>query len=606
MPLFLVLVSWVDAKEYTRVVTTSNDEYTVTVGGTRDPVNEAIIIENIGDKDIINPRIKINGRYDWFDLESITDEAIKGCRTDEEKAMAIWRFITENCHYGGCFGDETLLNPVRLLNITGSNNCGFWAPAVVTLAEQAGLKARVWEIGHHTVPEVYFNGRWHLIDARIGGNFGLLRDNRTIASVADLERDPYYLDRCLFRNPNPNPHKVAMYYITSYDNYVETGYDKLRKTPRTMAFTLRPGEKLIRYFREGDKWYGGREGGKWLGWGEEGARRPKWYGREADSYDEPQAFTHGQFVFKPDFSRYPLSRLAGSVYNARSKAEDGRSPGLHVDVPRSAYYSMPSRVYFRVNTPWPVIGGRISGRAYSYGASSHDTAEVSVRVGFRGEVWRTRNEGEKSFDVSLDEALEYGRGGKYSYTVGFWFHCPPDSIPYEKGYKPPVHDRPVQAGIEDLTLVTDVQVAPKSVPALSLGINRVEYSDETPGVHKVRIRHVWTERNDNHPPLPPRKPKSPANGGRVKNLSPVLTWQPSRDRDKQDKIAQYHIFISLNPKCIWPLSPNFDVPTGSDKPAFRIPPGWLNPKTTYYWKVRALDSRGVWGKWSEIWKFTTP
>ncbi len=585
------------ASEHVQLVETNKSEYAITVGGTRGPLNEAIIIENVGDKDIINPRIRINARFDWFDLESITAEAISGCSTDQEKAMAIWRFVTENCHYGGPYGDGSLLNPVRLLNITGANICANWATAVVSLAEQAGLKARIWEIGHHTVPEVYFNGRWHLIDSRIGGNFGLLRDNRTIASFADLENDPFYLDRCLLRNPDSDSHQVAMYYVTSQDNYIETYYEKERKHPREMALTLRPGEKLIRYFSEGDKWYG---------WGAEGSERPQWYGRKADSFEQPQAFTSGQIVFKPDLNRFPLSRFVNSSLNAKSGSEDGISPAVHVDDPRSERYSMASRAYFKVESPWPIIGGRIAGRAYAYGASSLDTAAISVRVGFRGTLWSMKNEGERSFDATFDKALGYGEGGVYSYTAGFWFSCPPDSIPYEKNYQPPVHDRPVQAGIEEFTLTTDIQVAPKSVPALSLGRNTVVYTDETPGAHRVKITHIWTERSDNHPPLPPRKPGSPADGKRAGSVAPVLSWQPSRDTDRQDTVAEYQIFLSLNPRCIWPLSPNFDIPTGSAGSSFKVPEGWLNPGTAYYWKVRARDNRGVWGRWSEIWKFTTP
>jgi hypothetical protein len=83
-------------------------------------------------------------------------------------------------------------------------------------------------------------------------------------------------------------------------------------------------------------------------------------------------------------------------------------------------------------------------------------------------------------------------------------------------------------------------------------------------------------------------------------------WEPSRDRDRNDKIAEYHIFLSLHPECLWPLSSNFDVPTDLDRPSFQVPPDWLNPRTTYYWKVRARDSRDVWGPWSKIFKFTTP
>jgi hypothetical protein len=392
-----------------------------------------------------------------------------------------------------------------------------------------------------------------------------------------------------------------MYHYTSGDNYIQKGYDKLKNTPRTMSYRLRPGEKLVRYFREGDMWYDA--GGEFR---VNPKKRPKWYGRKADSFEEPQAYTHGEFVFKPDFKKYPLSRFASSSYNVSTTAEDGRSPAVHVAEPESEYFAHTARFYLPVETPWPVIGGRMSGRAYAYGESNYDKADVSVRVGWSAPVWTTTNEGEAEFDVSIDDFLRYGSEAIYSYSPGFWLDCPADSVPGVDDYQSPSHERAVAAGLEEFTVTTYVQVAPKSVPALSLGNNAVVYTDETPGSHRVKVTHTWTERSDNHPPAPPRRPRSPRNGKQAGNLRPILTWDRSRDRDNEDEIIEYHVFLSLNPKCIWPLSPNFDFPTESSEATFRVPDGWLNPKTTYYWKVRARDSRNVWGPWSGIFKFTTP
>jgi hypothetical protein len=58
-----ILASPLQAKEQSQVIKTNKGEYQVVVHGTRGPVNEAIVIENVGDKDIINPRIKINPAY---------------------------------------------------------------------------------------------------------------------------------------------------------------------------------------------------------------------------------------------------------------------------------------------------------------------------------------------------------------------------------------------------------------------------------------------------------------------------------------------------------------------------------------------------------------
>jgi len=60
----------------------------------------------------------------------------------------------------------------------------------------------------------------------------------------------------------------------------------------------------------------------------------------------------------------------------------------------------------------------------------------------------------------------------------------------------------------------------------------------------------------------------------------------------------------------WPLSPNFEkrmsLTPSRVKPEWTVPSvGLLNPDTTYYWRVRALDASGVWGPWSRTFSFQT-
>ncbi len=66
-------------KEYSQIITVNDYTYEIEVNGSRDPLNKSIIIENFGDSPIINPRITVNGKYDWFDLESLASEITRGC-----------------------------------------------------------------------------------------------------------------------------------------------------------------------------------------------------------------------------------------------------------------------------------------------------------------------------------------------------------------------------------------------------------------------------------------------------------------------------------------------------------------------------------------------
>ena len=167
------------------------------------------------------------------------------------------------------------------------------------------------------------------------------------------------------------------------------------------------------------------------------------------------------------------------------------------------------------------------------------------------------------------------------------------------------NDPPTQSGLEAVELVTDIQVSSYSLPALSKGRNIIRYRDETSGEHKVKITHIWYEHNDNSPPSVPGGSIFPADGETITTLEPVFKWQKVSDEDKGDEINNHCILISFDPQCRWPVATALYKETDSGKSEWQLPEGWLNNDITYYWKVKAQDSRGIWGEWSEIYRFNT-
>ena len=75
-----------EEKTFSKIITTGEEEYTIEVSGTADPENLEIVIENLADEPVVDPRITVNGKYDWFDIHSMVAEITGGCKTDEEKA----------------------------------------------------------------------------------------------------------------------------------------------------------------------------------------------------------------------------------------------------------------------------------------------------------------------------------------------------------------------------------------------------------------------------------------------------------------------------------------------------------------------------------------
>jgi transglutaminase superfamily protein len=607
-------------KEYSQVVTVSDHTYEIEVDGFRDPVNETIIIENLGDKPLVNPRITVNGRYDWFDVESIAREATLGCKTDEERAFAIFNFVRSNTQHLSPPGDRECLNPVVFLNVYGHANCGYHSAISVALARAIGMKARVWEVWKHTVNDYWYNNAWHMLDSDIEIYY-LMDDNRTVASVEQLWADQLasggkqetanltkYSGRTVahrvvytdvegnnaYEYQDGKRQRGNRYFFGDDFAYVQKYYDYYTYEPHSMAMTIRPNETLIRNWKGGDKFYDYK-------------RHNANYERDPQPWRKPIRYGDGQIIWKPDLtSPDARSYLSGEcpeiepeLYTVFS-SEDGVEPAIHVKYKHGGVYDINSFAMFTIRSPYTIIGGKLKARVYRGAATGWDRLGVWVSNASRGDnrqkVWQAPDgaTGSMELDLDLDEQLyPSGARGPHNFTTRFQFTA------NEK------NDPPTQTGIEAVEMTADIQCASNSLPALSLGKNIIRYRDETPGPHKVRITHVWREMTDNHPPLPPQKASFPGDGRAVDDLAPLFRWAAAREMDREDKIADYHISISLDPQCRWALSTSLYKEIGSGKPQWKLPEGWLNRDTTYYWRVRAKDSREVWGEWSQVFSFKT-
>ncbi len=164
------------------------------------------------------------------------------------------------------------------------------------------------------------------------------------------------------------------------------------------------------------------------------------------------------------------------------------------------------------------------------------------------------------------------------------------------------------ARLKRLGIVNDLQMAPLTLPAMSIGENKFVYTDQSPGERKVRITHNWVERSASRPPEAPSAPVFPADGSETEGTDLVFRWQSAKDPDG-DKIADYHFELSERPDLKWPLSTNFyklisNTPDRG-KAQYTLPHGGLLAvDQKYYWRVRAQDDKGVWGPWSKTWSFT--
>jgi hypothetical protein len=127
---------------------------------------------------------------DVSSLEAWRKSFLKEGMTDQEKALAVWRStvmfqhqeVPPPCEY--LTDEEGVQDPFKIFNVYGYSLCSVASCDIECLARYAGLRARGWGILHHSVPEVYWDGAWHLLDASLINYFP--KKDGAIAGVEEI------------------------------------------------------------------------------------------------------------------------------------------------------------------------------------------------------------------------------------------------------------------------------------------------------------------------------------------------------------------------------------------------------------------------------------
>ncbi len=109
---------------------------------------------------------------DVSSMQAWRRSSLKEGMTDREKALAAWRTAVIFQHQDFppreyLQHEEVVQDPIKVFNVYGYGFCSMTSCDVEALARYAGLRARGWGINGHSVPEVYWDGGWHLLDASL-------------------------------------------------------------------------------------------------------------------------------------------------------------------------------------------------------------------------------------------------------------------------------------------------------------------------------------------------------------------------------------------------------------------------------------------------------
>jgi len=126
---------------------------------------------------------------DVSSMEAWKKSFLKDGMTDRDKALAAWRSTVMFQHQDVppreyLQHDAAVQDPIKMFNVYGYSFCSVASANVEALARYAGLKARGWGINAHSVPEVYWDGAWHMLDASLINYFP--KADGTIASVEEI------------------------------------------------------------------------------------------------------------------------------------------------------------------------------------------------------------------------------------------------------------------------------------------------------------------------------------------------------------------------------------------------------------------------------------
>ena len=595
------------------VVTRSNQEYAIHFRGavdgamTRMPVsyrayvqgwqpNLFARIENVGETDVVNPWITVDRRGDWRTIQGIVKEAIRGCKTDAEKARALWDWQRTHRFHATTW-DKEVKDAVKMYNVYGYTLCGDDAVVLNDLWKAAGLKTRRGYPVGHCVTEIFYDGGFHMLDGD-EHVICLLRDNKTIASEAQIVADHDLMKRTHTYGISHDEDEIRDQFSASLFPYEgKRSGDWGFGTRHKMHFTLRPGESVEwRWAHVGKEYTAGEEmtpSEKWSKNGR-GTLRTAW-GRTA--HDN---LRNGKWVYRPVLAGALYRKGIESERNVACAADGDGKPSL-----RPAKVGQVARITWKVACPYVMVGGAVRCQVRRKGKAD----VFRLRWSRDGKTWRDLGQadalGARMFSASLDKVLSPPGKPMYQYFLRVEMQSA------EGG----------DVGLDSICFDTDVQMSLLGMPELTVGKNRVRYVDETDDPRKVRITQAWIERTRWKRPAPPRQPVFPRDGAglrppdkagaklpAVEGTRFTFRWPAAKPGSAGATIIDYHIQVCDRKDMRWPLSPNFDKLTSrtpsAGKCEWAIPfVGLLNPGTTYYWRVRAKDSNGVWSPWSPSFRF---
>lgn len=532
-------------------------------------------VQNLDSVPAFGPKFLLNNRGNWYSGVEMAEEALRGAFTDKEKAMSLFRFVRDNrIHYMPAEDgnlDETH-EPVRLFGIYGYGLCDDAAYSFLNLAHNQNIGAIEWGITAHNIAEVVLNNQGQIVDGDIEVYYPILSSSR-LASKDEINRDRYLVSRVLHHgrdipyDPSYSRHVASMF--TNFDGMLYRN-----PVPHELYYNLLPGQSVTFSWERPDYPYEHRI------WGMPTTEL---------MFDHHIGNAFWDLTVDPSHPGYAFQ--FHTTLNLRADTASS-GPDLTPLNPGS-----PAVMIHKVAYPFPQLDHKLF---YNLKLPSGDD---SLWV-----EWSTDSVNWVSVLVKTGPFLGADSCSLYNQVL------PQVNPAIYSGYiRLTLHqaDSNHIAGLDSLRFQTRTQNSKSFLPRLTVGDNSFQFSRKDSVTGHIQVGLGWTEFNGNSGPVISAVPVYPGAGITTDTAHLYFRWGNGQDPDSGDFPVQYHFQLSDRMDMRYCLASNFDrlidpvSPSIMAYPAFKPEVnGFLQHGQTYYWRVRAMDNRGLWGPWTPVWSFT--
>ncbi|HYE06954.1 MAG TPA: hypothetical protein VEL07_15665 [Planctomycetota bacterium] len=394
---------------------------------------------------------------DVSSLEAWAAQNITPGMSDEEKAKKVWETVVKFRHQSTPPNEYLMQDSshphdfVKMANSYGWGQCCCASAHITELARHVGLQARGWAGNNHSIPEIFFDGKWHMMDASLI-NWYLLDDKKTIASIEDLSANP---EARVNQGTSPFVDTSGWYPARTHQVKDSPGtYVKKGNAPHVFEYgyssgyelnvQLRDGERLTRNWSNKGLHVNKREGGEQWNLEQKVGEGDLCY---APQYGDiaPGRVGNGATTYAPPLGRKAFLAAALAAENVATTEHDKKKPAVHVqDAGKPASFTV------RMPSSYVYLGGSLAFDAV-VGAGGSLKVSFSQNNGLDwSEIANVTASGAQTIDLT-DRCYR-----RYDYRLRFDLAG-------------------AGTGLDALTIAHDIQHSQRPLPALKQGKNAITF-----------------------------------------------------------------------------------------------------------------------------------